>query len=171
MKTNKLIFGSSYTLNPKLPLPLPYPLELLVVYMPKKYSIAYLKYNLLYNDLPGKLIIGIYKDGNFDLKWPKKGKAGTKDKVIKCTIQGVEESTVHIKNLDIDFKFGFKIAARKIGTLQTAIDSNFKWTSAFTYNAIKKLNFVLSSQLDFAKFVNNPKGGFYDYGFTVDFLF
>jgi len=171
LKPQGIILGGSCTYDSKIDRPSFNPLEFLVGLMPNKNMLLYLKHRAVNLAFPGKVTAGIYKAQTIEVSWTKTKKDQTVNKVYQYNVQTAAEASIDMdKKNEIDAKVGMKVTTKKAVTLQTMIDHDLRWLSALTYRPSPKLNFVLSSLLDFAKFKKDPNQGFYNCGFTVELL-
>jgi len=171
LKPQGIILGGSCTYDRKEERPSFNPLEFLVGLMPNKNMLLYLKHRAVNFAFPGKVTAGVYKAQTVELSWAKTKKDQIVDKVYQYNVQAAAEASIDMnKNNEIESKVGMKVATKKALTFQTMIDHKLKWISALTYRPSPKLNFVLSSLLDFSNFKKDPKEGFYNCGFTVELL-
>lgn len=170
-KPNGVIAGASCTVDSAVPQAYLSSLEFLTGLMPRKDILVYLKHTAANLCYPGKITAGLFQSGSFEVDWPKKEKEGTKMETHKLRIQGAMELSLDLVDKNkIAGKIGTKVMTKEAITLQTMLDNDLKWTTALTYHPKKFINFILSEQVDLQKFKSNPKGGFYNCGFTIELL-
>jgi len=171
LKPQGIIMGASCTLDSKVEKPSISPIELLLGLIPHKNMLFYLKHTANKLVFPGKFTAGLFRAGIIEITWPKTKKDTVVNKVYQYRVQTAAEVSVDMVNENkLNARTGFKVLSKKAVTFQTMFDNQLKWISALTYRPSDKLNFILSSQFDVAKFKKDPKGGFYDCGFTIELL-
>lgn len=171
LKPQGIIMGASCTLDRTVQQPYFEPLELLVGVMPNKNTLLYLKHSATNFLFPGQFTAGAYKAGAIEITWPKTKKDQVVNKVYQYKVETAAEASINMINPNaISARMGMKLLTKKAITFQTMFDSNLIWRSALNYRPSTKLNFALSNQLDFKKFKENPKKGFYRSGFTIELL-
>lgn len=171
LKPQGIIMGASCTLDSAVEKPSLSPLEFLVGLMPHRNMLFYLKHTANKLVFPGKFTAGLFRAGIVEITWPKTKKDQIINKVYQYRVQTAAEASVDMADENkYKARAGFKVMSKKAMTFQTMLDNEFKWVSALTYRPSAKLNFILSSLFDIAKFKKDPKGGFYDCGFTIELL-
>lgn len=171
IKPQGVIIGANCTVDSEAKKPYITPLELLVGLMPQKSTLVYLKHGAKDLKFPGKFTAGLYRAGAVEVTWAKTKGDKVINKVYQYRVETAAEASIDMADENKrKGRAGFKVLTKKAITFQTMLDDELKWKSALTYKPSMKMNFVLSSQLDFAKFKKNKKGGFYDCGFTVELL-
>eukprot|EP00826_Nyctotherus_ovalis_P053896 TRINITY_DN7034_c0_g3_i2.p1 TRINITY_DN7034_c0_g3~~TRINITY_DN7034_c0_g3_i2.p1 ORF type:complete len:341 (-),score=33.14 TRINITY_DN7034_c0_g3_i2:182-1204(-) len=169
LKPQNIIMGGSLTLDRTIPKPSFNPIELLIGAAPHKNLLYYLKHSAINFIFPGKFTAGVYRAGAVEVTWPKIKKDQVINKVYQYRVQAAAEAFLDmVKDCKIKVRGGVKLVGKKGTTLQTIVDHDLTWTTAFTYRPIPKLSFTLSGQLDLAKPKKDPKKGFSDCGFTIE---
>lgn len=176
LKSQGVIMGVNCILDKTVEKPFFKPLELLVGVMPNKNSLFYIKHTAINLLFPGKFTAGAYKAGAIEIAWPKTKNNQVINKVYQYKVQAAAEASIDriatselsAREIKINARMGIKLLTKKAIMYQTMFDSNLVWQSALTYRPSAKLNFVLSNRLEFKKFKENPKRGFYSSGFTVE---
>eukprot|EP00826_Nyctotherus_ovalis_P041006 TRINITY_DN4084_c0_g3_i1.p1 TRINITY_DN4084_c0_g3~~TRINITY_DN4084_c0_g3_i1.p1 ORF type:complete len:336 (+),score=103.35 TRINITY_DN4084_c0_g3_i1:74-1081(+) len=169
IKPQGMLLGASCTFDEKAPKPFVKPLELLLGLKPHKNMLLYVKHSTANTIYPGKFTAGMYRAGAIEIVWPKMKQDKIIDKVYQYRVQTAAEGSIDMQNdNEIKGKVGIKVLTKRAVTFQTMLDSDKKWSSAFTYRPSTKLNFIFSGQVDFKKYKKNPKKGFSDCGFTME---
>lgn len=169
LKLRNMIVGGSLTLDKTVPRPFLNPIELLIGAAPHKDSLYYLKHSAINFIFPGKFTAGVYRAGAVEVSWPKAKRDQVVGRVYQCRVQAAAEASLDmVKDCKIKVRGGVKLVSKEGTGLQTTVDHDLAWTTAFAYRPTPKLSFILSSRLDLAKPKEDSKKRLGDCGFTVE---